>query len=76
MAGLVGCHLWGRTELDTTEVTQQQQQPQQQSDFQKLSFDYINWVKKTLNITVIKWTLQLKYLMAMLLNCKVVDKYE
>ena len=22
---LVGCHLWGRTELDTTEVTQQQQ---------------------------------------------------
>ena len=24
--GLVGCHLWCRTELDTTEVTQQQQQ--------------------------------------------------
>ena len=24
---LVGCHLWGRTESDTTEVTQQQQQP-------------------------------------------------
>ena len=23
---LVGCHLWGHTELDTTEVTQQQQQ--------------------------------------------------
>ena len=23
---LVGCHLWGRTEWDTTEVTQQQQQ--------------------------------------------------
>ena len=23
---LVGCHLWGRTELDTTESTQQQQQ--------------------------------------------------
>ena len=23
---LVGCHLWGRTELDTTDVTQQQQQ--------------------------------------------------
>ena len=22
---LVGCHLWGRTESDTTEVTQQQQ---------------------------------------------------
>ena len=27
---LVGCHLWGRTEADTTEVTQQQQQQQQQ----------------------------------------------
>ena len=26
---LVGCHLWGRTESDTTEVTQQQQQQQQ-----------------------------------------------
>ena len=25
---LVGCRLWGRTELDTTEVTQQQQQQQ------------------------------------------------
>jgi len=23
---LVGCHLWGRTELDTTEATQQQEQ--------------------------------------------------
>ena len=23
---LVGCHLWGRTESDTTEATQQQQQ--------------------------------------------------
>ena len=25
----MGCHLWGRTELDTTEATQQQQQQQQ-----------------------------------------------
>ena len=25
---LVGCHIWGRTESDTTEVTQQQQQQQ------------------------------------------------
>ena len=25
---LVGCHLWGRTESDTAEVTQQQQQQQ------------------------------------------------
>ena len=24
--GLVGCRLWGRTESDTTEVTQQQQE--------------------------------------------------
>ena len=30
---LVGCHLWGRTESDTTEVTQQQQQQQQQMWF-------------------------------------------
>ena len=27
---LVGCHLWGRIESDTTEATQQQQQQQQQ----------------------------------------------
>ena len=27
---LVGCRLWGRTEWDTTEVTQQQKQQQQQ----------------------------------------------
>ena len=26
---LVGCHVWGRTESDTTDVTQQQQQQQQ-----------------------------------------------
>ena len=25
----MGCRLWGRTELDTTEATQQQQQQQQ-----------------------------------------------
>ena len=25
MGSLAGCHLWGRTELDTTEVTWQQQ---------------------------------------------------
>ena len=28
--GLVGCHLWGCTESDMTEATQQQQQQQQQ----------------------------------------------
>ena len=30
---LVGCRLWGRTESDTTEVTQQQQQQQQVDHF-------------------------------------------
>ena len=38
---LVGCHLWGRTELDTTEVTQQQQQqqvPQVSETIQNLHF--------------------------------------
>ena len=28
LESLVGCRLWGRTESDTTEVTQQQQQQQ------------------------------------------------
>ena len=28
----MGCHLWGRTESDTTEVTQQQQQQNSQTD--------------------------------------------
>ena len=32
MGSLVGCHLWGRTESDTTKATQQQQQ-QQASNF-------------------------------------------
>ena len=27
---LVGCHLWGHTESDTTKATQQQEQQQQQ----------------------------------------------
>ena len=36
---LVGCRLWGRTELDTTEVTQQQQQ--QQILFHFLKFIYL-----------------------------------
>ena len=30
--GLVGCRLWGHTELDTTEATQQEQQQQQQPE--------------------------------------------
>ena len=35
---LVGCHLWGRTESDTTEATQQQQQQQSSSMPQSLAF--------------------------------------
>ena len=31
---LVGCHLWGRTESDTTEVTQQQQQQGGKTNFE------------------------------------------
>ena len=42
---LVGCHLWGRTESDTTEATQQQQQQQQASlchfpHFEQLLYAY------------------------------------
>ena len=33
---LVGCRLWGRTELDTTEATLQQQQQQQQQSHMKV----------------------------------------
>ena len=33
LGSLVGCPLWGRTELDTTEVTEQQQQQQQRIIF-------------------------------------------
>ena len=36
---LVGCHLWGRTELDTTEATQQQQQQQQQQPYSSRSLE-------------------------------------
>ena len=45
---LVGCHLWGRTESDTTEVTQQQQQQQGKMDMnlsklQELVMDREAW---------------------------------
>ena len=36
--GLMGCHLWGRTESDTTEVTQQQQQQQNQSSYHLIAY--------------------------------------
>ena len=32
---LMGCHLWGHTESDTTEATQQQQQQQHQEKWEK-----------------------------------------
>ena len=35
---LVSCHLWGRTESDTTEVTQQQQQKNKLINFKKKDF--------------------------------------
>ena len=38
LGSLVGCHLWGRTELDTTKATQQQQQ--------QLSEWMDEWMKK------------------------------
>ena len=39
---LVGCRLWGRTESDTTEATQQQQQRQQNVCF----FTEDSWIQK------------------------------
>ena len=35
---LVGCRLWGRTESDTTEATQQQQEQQDIVSFSALSY--------------------------------------
>ena len=35
---LVGCHLWGHTESDKTEGTQQQQQQQQQQQVPSLGW--------------------------------------
>ena len=39
---LVGCHLWGRTESDTTEVTQQQQHNQDKSSQQAAAVPFEN----------------------------------
>ena len=42
---LVGCHLWGRTESDTTEATEQQQQQQHyQKTLVESGIDF--WLKK------------------------------
>ena len=62
--GLVGCRLWGRTELDTTEATQQQQQGRARKprlshqpkkmdtddDFLPLVFWRFKWYKSPLSI--------------------------
>ena len=58
---LVGCRLWGRTESDTTEVTQQQQQQQQQTpgvgDGQGGLACCGSWVCKELDTTErLNWT--------------------
>ena len=45
---LVGCHLWGRTESDTTEATQQQQQ--QQSVYGRCS-----WLQVSLGVIGNSW---------------------
>ena len=42
--GLVGCRLWGRTESDTTEVTQQQQQQQQGFKKSPGDFPHVQWL--------------------------------
>jgi len=39
--GLVGCCIWGRTELDATEAIQQQQQQQQMFFWNSLAFPMI-----------------------------------
>ena len=43
---LLGCHLWGSTELDTTEATQQQQQRTKrkpQEDVSNVDHSYLGW---------------------------------
>ena len=64
---LVSCHLWGRTESDTTEVTQQQQQQQQQQldsfkhhylfyYFSKFLFDMgYSWLRNNVGIVLGEW---------------------
>ena len=44
--GLYGVvdRLWGRTEWDTTEATQQQQQQREMGKFEKFIYNYIDFV--------------------------------
>ena len=72
---LVGCHLWGHTESDTTEATQQQQQQQQQQDIIKYIIRlkrrtkrYQNWQES--NITVFAGNMAVYVAIAMELTKK------
>ena len=49
---LVGCHLWGRTESDTTEATQQQQQ----QHYLENSFEFTDSLKEFQYILEFPWT--------------------
>ena len=51
---LVGCCLWGRRELDTTEVVQQQQQQQQISV--TLSVNSVCWRRESMGEVLLKVT--------------------
>ena len=56
---LVGCHLWGRTESDTTEATQQQQQQKQNGLRRGGKNTQKNYTKKVFMtwITTMVWSL-------------------
>ena len=56
---LVGCHLWGRTESDTTEATQQQQQQQHiYMEFRKMVM-IILYARQQKRHRCIEWTFRL-----------------
>ena len=48
---LVGCHLWGRTELDTAEVTQQQQQQMNKTMISTMFYGTLYYMRK-----IFQWT--------------------
>ena len=52
---LVGCRLWGRTELDTTEMTQQQQQHDTQTACSYLPFIHLSNQLSLFIYTVLKY---------------------
>ena len=53
---LVGCHLWGRTESDTTEATLQQQQQQQQQGYFSKAYIYFPVIFFLRNVCL-KWVI-------------------